>query len=215
MIIDWYFDVISPFSYLQFALLQKRRAELPAGTTLRYKPLLFAGLLDHWDNKGPAEIAPKRVWTFEHCAWTAHRHGIPFTVPAHHPFNPLPLLRLCVALGTTEEAVGRVFGYVWREGHLPTDAAPWAALLAECGAAADRRDSDAVKQVLRAHGEEAAARGIFGVPAAAIGPRNFWGVDATDMLLAWLHDDAFFTSDGFRAAGALPEGVQRKPKPAA
>lgn len=62
--IDWYFDFISPFSYLQSELLQT----LPADVDINFKPVLFAGLLSHWDNKGPAEIAPKRTWTFEHCA---------------------------------------------------------------------------------------------------------------------------------------------------
>jgi 2-hydroxychromene-2-carboxylate isomerase len=114
--IDWYFDFISPFSYLQSELLHR----LPTETEVRFKPLLFAGLLNHWDNKGPAEIVPKRAWTFEHCAWLAHRHGIPMTMPAHHPFNPLPLLRLCIALGATPAAVQRLFRYVWREGKLPT-----------------------------------------------------------------------------------------------
>lgn len=57
--IDWYFDFISPFSYLQSELLHT----LPADVDIRFKPTLFAGLLKHWDNKGPAEIAPKRTWT--------------------------------------------------------------------------------------------------------------------------------------------------------
>jgi 2-hydroxychromene-2-carboxylate isomerase len=123
--VDWYFDFISPFSYLQSELLHL----LPADLEVRFKPVLFAGLLNYWDNKGPAEIPPKRTWTFEHCAWLAHQHKIPMTLPAQHPFNPLPLLRLCVSLGSTAEVVHRLFRYVWREGRLPTDADHWQALL--------------------------------------------------------------------------------------
>src|SRR6478735_6319451 len=128
--LDWYFDFISPFSYLQSELLDI----LPADVHITFKPILFAGLLKHWDNKGPAEIPPKRLWTFEHCAWLAHKHGIALTMPGHHPFNPLPLLRLCIALGNTQEVVQRLFGYVWREGKLPTDTGHWEALLQELGA---------------------------------------------------------------------------------
>ena len=40
---------------------------------IHFRPLLFVGLLRHFDNKGPAEIAPKRAWTFAHLAWLAHR----------------------------------------------------------------------------------------------------------------------------------------------
>ncbi|WP_170942314.1 DsbA family protein, partial [Noviherbaspirillum denitrificans] len=94
--LDWYFDFISPFSYLQSELLHT----LPDDVEITFRPVLFAGLLAHWDNKGPAEIVPKRTWTFEHCAWLAYENGIPMTMPAHHPFNPLPLLRLCIALGS-------------------------------------------------------------------------------------------------------------------
>jgi 2-hydroxychromene-2-carboxylate isomerase len=203
--LDWYFDFISPFSYLQF----ERLHALNERPDIRYRPVLLAGLLNHWDNKGPAEIAPKRVWTFEHCAWLAHRHGIPLTMPAHHPFNPLPLLRLCIALGSTPEVVRRLFRYVWQEGRLPTDGEHWQALLHELGTSAEQLDAPAVKEQLRNNGEQAAAAGVFGVPTAVIDGRCFWGLDATDMLLAWMDGDPFFQSEEFMRAHNLPEGLQR------
>jgi 2-hydroxychromene-2-carboxylate isomerase len=204
--IDWYFDFISPFSYLQSELLHR----LPTETEVRFKPLLFAGLLNHWDNKGPAEIVPKRAWTFEHCAWLAHRHGIPMTMPAHHPFNPLPLLRLCIALGATPAAVQRLFRYVWREGKLPTDTDHWAALLQELNTTPGMLDTPDVKQQLRNNGEQAIAAGVFGVPTAVVDNRCFWGLDGTDMLLAYLDGDPFFQSEQFKHAQTLPQGIQRK-----
>jgi 2-hydroxychromene-2-carboxylate isomerase len=48
--IDWYFDFVSPFSYISLYRLK----ELPVQVS--YKPVLFAGLLKHWGQKGPAEI---------------------------------------------------------------------------------------------------------------------------------------------------------------
>ncbi|RZI44560.1 2-hydroxychromene-2-carboxylate isomerase [Herbaspirillum sp. HC18] len=204
--IDWYFDFISPFSYLQCELLHT----LPAGVTINFKPVLFAGLLDHWDNKGPAEIAPKRTWTFEHCAWLAHKHGIPITMPPHHPFNPLSLLRLSIALGNTPEAVQRLFRYVWREGRLPTDENAWQALMEECRATPEMLDAPEVKQQLRANGEEAAAANVFGVPTAVVDNRCFWGLDSTDMLIAYLRGDPFFSSEQLRQAQRLPQGIHRK-----
>jgi len=206
--IDWYFDFISPFSYLQSELLHT----LPDDAAITFRPVLFAGLLSHWDNKGPAEIVPKRAWTFEHCAWLAHRHGIPITMPPHHPFNPLPLLRLCIALGNTERAVHRLFRYVWREGRLPTDDAHWQALLSEVGATPDMLDTPEVKQQLRTNGEMAIAANVFGVPTAVVDNRCFWGLDSTDMLVAYLRGDPFFHSDLLRQAQTLPQGVHRKSK---
>jgi 2-hydroxychromene-2-carboxylate isomerase len=203
--INWYFDFISPFSYLQSELLHT----LPADVEIAFKPVLFAGLLNHWDNKGPAEIPPKRLWTFEHCVWLAHKHGIPMKMPAHHPFNPLPLLRLYIALGNRKEVLHRIFRFVWREGNLPTETEKWQALLQELDATAAMLDAPEVKQQLRANGEDAIAAGVFGVPTAVVDGRCFWGLDSTDMLQAYLRGDPFFQSDQIKQAQALPQGIHR------
>lgn len=203
--IDWYFDFISPFSYLQSELLHT----LPGDVQINFKPVLFAGLLTHWDNRGPAEIMPKRQWTYEHCAWLAHRHDIPLTMPAQHPFNPLPLLRLCIALGSTPEVVQRLFRWVWREGKLPNESDNFSQLLKELSVTPDMLDTPEVKQQLRSHGEQAIAAGVFGVPSAVVDNRCFWGLDATDMLQAYLQGDPFFRSEPFLRAGNVPQGVQR------
>lgn len=203
--IDWYFDFISPFSYLQSELLHT----LP-DVQITFKPVLLAALLNHWDNKGPAEIPPKRQWTFEHCVWLAHKHDIPMRLPACHPFNPLPLLRLCIALGSTPEVVHRLFRYVWREGRLPTEADNWDALLKELRVDTEMLDSPAVKQQLRTHGEQAIAARVFGVPTAVVNDKCFWGLDAADMLAAYLNGAPFFQSELLKQAQNLPQGVQRK-----
>jgi 2-hydroxychromene-2-carboxylate isomerase len=203
--IDWYFDFISPFSYLQSELLHT----LPAGVHVTFRPVLFAGLLQHWNNIGPAEIPPKRTWTFEHCAWLAHKHGIPLKMPAQHPFNPLPLLRLCIALGATDAVTHRLFRYVWCEGFLPTDAAAWENLLLQLHVTPSMLDAPQVKQQLRDNGERAIAAQVFGVPTAVVDNRCFWGVDSTEMLLAWLRGDPFFHSTLFESAQQLPPGIQR------
>lgn len=203
--LDWYFDFISPFAYLQSAQLDR----LPADVEVCYKPVLFAGLLQHWDNKGPGEIDPKRLWTFEYCVWLAHQQGIPMKLPAHHPYNPLPLLRLCIALGPSQELVQRLFQFVWRDGHLPTDQEPWESLLDELYATPDMLTTDEVKQTLRQHGEQAIAAGVFGVPTSVVDGRCFWGQDALPMLLAYLDDDPFFQSDAIAAARNFPHGVHR------
>ncbi len=202
--IDWYFDFISPFAYLQWRRL---RAEAPA-LALRPVPVLFAGLLSHWDNKGPVEIAPKRGWTYAHCLWIARRHGIPMRLPSAHPFNPLPLLRLCIALGNTPQVIDRLFDFVWHDGQLPVEGPAWQQLLAAFGNPAS--DTDSVKSALRANGEQAIAAGVFGVPSAVIGSDLFWGVDATDMLLARAAGDPFFTSPDYAAAFDLPVGIARR-----
>lgn len=206
--LDWYFDFISPYSYLQHAVLDR----LAPHVRVRRRPLLFAGLLTHWGQLGPAEIAPKRDWTFRHCTWLAARHGIALAMPTMHPFNPLPLLRLSTALADRPAVVDRLFRFVWVDGHVPTDHDAWQALLAELQVDEAALSTPAVKEALRMAGADALAAGVFGVPASIVDGQCFWGFDATDMLLDYLKGDALFTGDAMRAALAMPLGPMR-PRP--
>ena len=72
MKLTWYFDFISPFAYIQHCQFDR----LPKDVTVEYKPILLAGLLNHWENVGPAEIEPKRVFTYKHCYWLAKNNNI-------------------------------------------------------------------------------------------------------------------------------------------
>ena len=112
--IVFHFDPISPFVHLAF----ERLPQVLQGCSyaVEYRPLLFAGLLQHWGQKGPAEIEPKRAWTFRHVAWLAQRHGISLQTPQVHPFNPLPLLRLAIACGPDRRVVEAILRHVWVGG---------------------------------------------------------------------------------------------------
>jgi hypothetical protein len=50
--LDWYFDFLSGFAYMQF----KQLKELPDDVSVEFRPMLFAGLLQHHETKGPAQI---------------------------------------------------------------------------------------------------------------------------------------------------------------
>ncbi|MEZ5660964.1 MAG: DsbA family protein [Burkholderiaceae bacterium] len=211
---DWYFDVISPYAYLQSTRLQ----ELNAAEPVRCVPVLFAGLLDHWDNIGPAEVAPKRLATFRTIAWVAARDGIALKLPPRHPFNPLPLLRASQALNNDLKVVQRLFRFVWAEGHTPEDAPAFDALLAELGLNREAIAADSVKSALREHGERAIAQGVFGVPSLVIDDQVFWGDDATDIARSYLasrtgqpapEGQPAWPAQAMAAAAALPEGKSR------
>ena len=205
--IDWYFDFISPYAWLQ----AERFAQLLPGIELHCKPVLFAGLLEHWGQLGPAEIPPKRVFTYEYTVWRAAQLGLPCKLPPVHPFNPLKLLRLAVLLGPTHAQALRLSRFVWSEGHVAEEAAAWRDLVAELGVPdADARIAEpAVKEGLRRNGEEAVAQGVFGVPTVVVDGRVFWGVDATEMLFDYLAGNAVFGSGEMRHAQTLPIGKAR------
>lgn len=205
---DWYFDFISPFAYLQWRRLRRDHPELQ----LRPKPLLFAGLLNHWGQLGPAEIPGKREHTYRIVLWQARQFGIPLRFPPAHPFNPLPALRLCVAAGADDRAVNTIFRHLWEDGHAGDSIEALSDVAAELGIedAASAVARDDVKRQLAINGAEAIALGVYGVPTLNIDGRLFWGNDATGMALQFLDDPVAFDDEEMRRIESLPEAIQRR-----
>jgi len=204
---DWYFDIISPFAYLQW----KTRSRLAGRIHLRPVPILLAALLDHWEQKGPAEIAPKRRHIYRYCHWRAARLGVPFRFPPGHPFNPLAALRLIVALDASEAAVDALFGAAFGEGRDVADPDTLTAIGRQFGMTdvAEAIARPEVKQRLRANTDAAIARGVFGVPTVDVGGTLFWGEDATDMLIDYLEDPGLFDTPEMQRVAALPMAAAR------
>ncbi|MEZ4281527.1 MAG: 2-hydroxychromene-2-carboxylate isomerase [Myxococcota bacterium] len=188
--VDWYFDFVSPYPYLQLS----RFRELPEDVVVRPRPVLFAALLNHWGHKGPAEIPAKKRQTYFFTRWLAASRGLPFAGPPRHPFNPLTLLRLCIAAGETVESVRTIYRHVWGDGRDGQDAESMevvaSALAIEDVAAAT--GDPAVKQRLHDNTAEAIARGVFGVPTFACQDELFWGDDATPLFVEFLRDPDLF-----------------------
>lgn len=209
----FYFDPVSPFAYLAFERLPQALEGL--SFSVDYQPILFAGLLAHWGQKGPAEIEPKRAWTFRHVGWLAHRHGIDMQTPAQHPFNPLALLRLALAcapegMTPSRHVCEQIFRHVWVGGQDANEPQRLAALAQRLAPRLDPQGDD-VKQALRQSTAQALAAGVFGVPSIEVEGRLFWGVDSLEMLGACLRGgDAWFDSRAWDAAAVAPPGVQRR-----
>lgn len=208
--IDWYFDFISPFAYLQHELLLRDHPHLQWNN----RPVLLAGLLKHWGSKGPAEIPAKRFVSYQYCQWLADQHNIPLKFPPAHPFNPLPALRLAIAGECRQACVTGIFRALYADGADLNRRQDWAHLCRKStlGIAAGDELITApwVKNQLRANTEKAAQRGLFGVPALVIGERQFWGLDMTGMALAYLENPGRFERGEYRRLAALPVGQARK-----
>jgi 2-hydroxychromene-2-carboxylate isomerase len=138
----------------------------------------------------------------------ARELGVPFRFPASHPFNPLQHLRLALAAGSTPEAVLHIFDAIWTSGADASDPERFARLCRELRIEPEKLNE--VKDELRRNTEEAAARGVFGVPSFVADGEVFWGVDSLDFLKAFLADPAVIRNDEMRRLDALPVAAARK-----
>ena len=186
--IDLYFDFISHNAYLAWAKLPElARAH---GHTVRPVPVLFAGLLRHHGQLGPAEIPAKSRWMIRNVARKARRHGIPFGPPASHPFVPLLALRAAIAAGVDHAVVDALFEATWAHGRDVSEAGTVREVLDQAGfdgaALVARTQDPDVKATLRENTEQAIARGVFGVPTMCVGDALFYGFDDFPWLEAFL-----------------------------
>ncbi|UCH48780.1 MAG: 2-hydroxychromene-2-carboxylate isomerase [Betaproteobacteria bacterium] len=209
---DWYFDFISPYAYLQSA----RLGDLAKHVQLRLRPVLFAGLLNHYGHLGPAEIPPKRQFVFRQTLWLAQHQGIAMKLPPAHPFNPLPPLRLALVLGCSIAAVQTIFNFIWRDGGNTDDPEGWNQLAQLTGVDSnDERLSDAsIKQALRDSTDAAIAAGVFGIPTLVIDNELFWGHDTTDFFIDYLKDPDAIRKNVFDPVNQLAQGAARRKRPA-
>jgi 2-hydroxychromene-2-carboxylate isomerase len=201
--VDWYFDFISPYSYLSLH-------RMPRGVAVRMRPVLFAGLLNHFGQKGPAEIPAKRLWTYRSCVWLAKKLDVPFRFPALHPFNSLHHLRLCLAAGATENAIRTIFDDIWTSGADASDPARFKALCGKLGVQESDLGRPEVKDQLKRNGDDAIAAGVFGVPSFVAEGEVFWGADSMEFLDAFLGDPAVLRNDEMKRVANLPVGAARK-----
>lgn len=207
------FDYISPYAYLAWTQLPALAAR--CGRAVEPVPVLFAGILQALDTRGPAEVAPKRAYLYKHTLRLARGLGVPFAPPPAHPFNPLLALRVTAALPAQERApvVDALFGAVWAGGGGVEGEARVEALLrgAGCDAAAllAAAQTPGVKARVREATDEALRAGAFGVPTFLADGELFFGVDSLGHLEAFLRgEDVLCAEDLARWRELRPSAVR-------
>lgn len=171
----WYFDLISPFVYLQL----ERHGTLFERIRPVCRPVLFGVLLKEHGSLGPVEIPGKRTFTYRFVQWQANQHGIAMRCPAKHPFNPLQLQRLCVPLGDDWARIRELSRFVWQEGRVPESDADWQDVGNRIGLSGNNiqeiTQNPEVKQRLAEYTADALEYQVFGVPTFRVGSRVVLG----------------------------------------
>ena len=209
--LTFYLDFISPYAYLAFHALPKALQGL--NYQVSYRPILLGAVLAHHGQLGPAEIEDKRAWTYRQVLWLAHQQGCPLRMPASHPFNPLPMLRLataCDAFGLPNRRVcEQLFQHVWCDGLEASDPQRLANLQARLAPVRDPQ-SDEVKNQLRQVTQTAIDHGVFGVPTILVDDKLFWGQDALPMMRAYMQGETWFDGPDWQACSVMPKSLERK-----
>jgi 2-hydroxychromene-2-carboxylate isomerase len=212
-VLRFHFDYISPYSYL--AWQQLRDVAQKHDLRVEPKPTLFAGLLNHFGHKGPAEIQPKRIYMFKDCLRAAAQLGVPFAPVHSHPFNPLPSLRatlLDMDEDTRARLVTQLFHATWAESRGLGSAEVVAEVCADAGVpnALERIQDPKIKQRLRDASRDAIELGVFGVPTMIVDDELFWGTDSFPHLERYLAGDDPVRPEDVEAWLAVPATAQRK-----
>jgi len=185
--LEYFFDYVSPFSYLadtQLAALAER-----TGAELVYRPFFLGGVMNAAKNAPPTTVPNKGKYMFADIERWARRYGVELSLNPHFPVNTLHAMRAAVAaLG--DERFGdfhrAMYRGVWVEGRDLGDEevlrrAIDAAGLDGAKILARAKEQEA-KDTLRRNGEEAVERGAFGAPTFFIGDEMFWGNDRLDFV---------------------------------
>jgi 2-hydroxychromene-2-carboxylate isomerase len=185
--IDFFFDFVSPYSYLahtQLPALAQRH-----GLHIAYRPIDLQQAKLAVGNTGPStrEMPIKhRQLRIDLQRWAAH-YGVPFRPPAGYGSRRLNCgAFFAIDRGQAEAYVNTAWRLVWGEGGAMDDEALLAAAAAQMGWEAGEflayAGSDAAESRLRQSNEQALARGVFGVPTMALGDDMWWGNDRLHFL---------------------------------
>ena len=189
--LQFWFEFASTYSYP--AAMRIERVATAQGVALEWKPFLLGPIFrsQGWSDS-PFNLYPaKGRYMWRDLERICARESLPFRRPTQFPRNGLLAARVAVA-GLAAPWVPGFVREVYRanfaEDRDIADPQVLSELLQRVSPGAvstlERAGSEAVKQTLRAHGDEAAALGIFGAPSFVSGGELFWGNDRLDEALA-------------------------------
>ena len=188
MVIEFFFDPVSPYAWLAGTRLDELGSR--TGKNIVVRPILFAGLLKAHGHLGPAEIPAKRRYIFRDVMRRASDYGLTLQGPPEHPFNPLKALRIATAIDTDAQRRAfavNVMNAAWSSGRDLNDDSVLDEIAQEVGLESHwwRKaiDDPDVKQKLIASTQQAIDGDIFGVPTFRTGNELFWGDDSINDLV--------------------------------
>lgn len=182
--IEFYFDLGSPYSFLAFHRLQHIAEQYHA--EIVYKPMLLGGVFKATGNNSPIMIPAKAQYSMIDMQRWAKLWDIPLKMNPNFPINTLPLMRLVTAvqLFAPEQfmhVLTGLFQAMFRKPRNLNDQAELVQVATELGLDIEQvkvwLNDEKVKNQLKFITEEAIERGMFGAPTFFVKDEMYWGVD--------------------------------------
>ena len=185
--LEYFFDYVSPFSYLADTQLggiaERTKAEIV------YRPFFLGGVMQASQNSPPVTVPNKGKYLFADITRWRQRYGVEVNPNPHFPVNTLNAMRAAIAaLGEPRfrDFHRAMYRAVWVDGKNVADEQVLRGVIDQAGLDAAailvRAKEQPVKEQLKRNGDEAVERGAFGAPTFFIGDEMFWGNDRLDFV---------------------------------
>jgi len=193
--VDFYFDVVSPYSYLAFGRVERICQE--AGAELVLRPMLLGAVHNAVGITAPIEVRSKASYQLRDIQRWAEYYGLPMRFPEPFPFRTLKTMRAAMTGEDLEPFVREAFALYWEEGGAPKgleeadEDGPVREVARRIGRdpeeVLEKAASGEAKEALKGATAEALERGVFGAPAFFVGDEMFWGNDRLHFVEAALN----------------------------
>jgi len=185
--IDFYFDFISPYSYL--ALKKIEYLKVNNSINFIYKPILLGGLHKLGGITAPAFNERKMKNMKNDCLLIAKKNKIDFKWNNKFPINTLDLMRGYISLEKSykEKYLKLCFDAYWKDDLDISNIEVINKILEKCKL--DKRkffedvEKEKIKKELKNLTNDAFEKDIFGAPTFVVNEKIFWGQDRLDYAL--------------------------------
>ena len=185
--IDFYFDFISPYSYLAHKKIQVIKKE--KNIIFNYKPILIGGLHNLQGITAPAFIKPKLNHMISDCDLLAKKDKSNFIWNSKFPINSLNIMRGYVFINNEYKDLylNVIFDAYWKDDLDTSNKKILETLVEKCkinlNEFFDGIKNPKIKDKLKDITKEAHDKEIFGVPSFVVNNKIFWGQDRLEFAL--------------------------------
>jgi len=185
--IDFYFDIISPYSYIAYKKIQK--INKISKIKFNYKPILLGGLHNLAEITAPAFNKYKIKFLKNDCELVAKKNNIDFKWNVKFPVNSLKLMRgyLFIQEDLRDNYLKIFFNAYWKDNLDLSDDKNIKELLnilnIDDGKFFNGIKDQLIKDDLKNLTNKAFEKEIFGAPTFVINDKIFWGQDRLEYAL--------------------------------